>query len=90
MSRKDFKGPGLPGGNVGKWSVLEYLEMRAEEREGAEGGISGGTWESSDKTERRGEKGGLRLCCSQGRSDGYFKACSLVTGVGKFTNNDSR
>ena len=29
--------------------------MRAEEREGAEGAISGGTWESSDKTERRRE-----------------------------------
>lgn len=26
MSRKDFKGAGLPGGNVGKWSISEHRE----------------------------------------------------------------
>ena len=34
MSRKDFTGPGLPGGNVGKQSASEHPEMKAEEREG--------------------------------------------------------
>lgn len=81
MSRKDFTGPGLPGGNVGKRSTSEHQEMKAEEREGTEGGISGGTWESSDKTERRGERGRLRACCSQERSGGHFQARSLVSGI---------
>lgn len=85
----------LQEGRFARWECGEVVNLGTSggwkrEREGAEGGISGGTWERSDKTEKRGETGGLRLCCSQGRSGGYFKACSLVSGVGKFTNNDSR